>query len=1609
MITILVIFTSSISASDSLNDTTVLDSSNNNQNMTLLDSSVVNNSNISKDIKTSVNNRSVVKGSNTNPALNITIKDSYNSKTKNYTEEGVVVSGAVVNIYDSNNKLVFTGKSNNKGNVIVDQLNGYGQYKMTIAYSTYLTEVKYFNYTVKSRHQKMSYRFVPDMAFIVYYAGNVNKINYLMNISRRVYYINNYNPFETDKLWMLSYANFILLDMYSDDTVSKYLSYIKNSPANKNRMISYTFGVFSASTNLGLNFVGTKSSNNTINTLENTYIGSYMQANDISDSVVLKNNMHGVFNYIRFLLGETKVNPTLNTSTTPMLTSTWGIYHPGYGRFDASPSQSLINKWILADPGYNKDGQGSLNWMTGEYISWQKSNVNSSSLFDKFEKWYSSNKSNIKSPYIVIVSYYSGGNLVDALIKEYESQGRAAFNLYQSETSPSMASLLMLFAKTTSRSISAVNSLYSWSLDYANTTGGAVGSLKELNVEIIKALSQVSLSSYKSGHGPQIEWTYSVTVPSFEGVFGTVEVSYTNSAGVEVPIEAGVKKLVQMTNGWAKLKELNNSDKKVAIVLYNYPPGKSDIAASYLDIFNSTHVLLKLLADNGYNIGMSKNQIPDVDELTKLIEEACNKGTWAQGYLNDYVDKYWDTLMANGQLINYSQYKKYLNSLNSTLKNQLVKKWGSDIGKIMVYNGTKHKGKYIVIPGIMFGNIFVTFQPSRGWEEEDIANYHSATLPPHQQYISFYKWLSGNFKANAIINMGTHGTLEFLPGRDIGLQADDWSFELTEIPTVYPYIVSNPGEAMIAKNRLGSLMISHMTPATVISDLYGNYTLLNDYITLYQQAVRVGSNSTAQEYKKMILKLANSSQIKFDLPKDNSDKTFQSWLLSIDSKLDDLQNDLITMGLHSLGKVLTGDELIQEIITIVSSRTDIYTEVLHYLYPELKNMDYYSDVKGNSKYKTEVNATKTWLYNTIAIMVNGSINFNALMSFYGINSSSVLYEDLLLANSTLVALRNNEELQAIINALSGGYVRPGLCGDPAYADVLPTGTAMYTGDRTKMPTKAAWAAAKTIDDKLIVNYYLKHKKFPELVGIIMWGTEILRTDGIQIAQFMYFLGVQPVWSRSGAVTGVELMNLSDLKIKLPNGTVLNRPRIDVYTSMVTSYVNWISLLINSVKVAALDCPNETFKQNYVKKHYNQTGSLDRLFGLPGSVLEGTGLSDYIPATSNWYDKSINLTNTLTNIYLNRVSYSWGIDSDGNIVVKKATNAYVNLLKNTDLVTQNLDSTWRLTDSDDYYDWLGGLYGTSKKLGGNPDSAVVDIRNTNNPTSRTIAEQIDLEVRTTIANPKYVQALMNSGAAGANTLAAKVQDVYAMTVATSTGRGKSDISSNTWSVIAQAMADSESLAKTNSQKFGMMAASAWAMYAYFTGYWTPTSAQDKANLQKLVNNYVNNVVSTDAFACCHHTDPFSFNKDVISMYTGSQANMKKFNQLFKQMSGTNQNVYDQNANHQAANGTSSNTPNSGSSSSAGSSSSGSSSVGDQASSSTSTGSASAASSAGSSSSSGQAGSSSSGSNAKAYEVNKATQPSGGSEASLPIYVMVIIIAILVIFGFGFFKRNKDDDF
>ena len=1562
----------------------------------------------------------------------VNVMDSYNETGKTWSEDGFNLKGATIKVYDSSDNVVSTVKTDSKGNAVIKNL-GSSKYSLEVSYLTYEPQKYVVDFTKKSGTVDIKgIMFVPDILLLVDYNSHNEKVDLLMNMSRRIAYIST-TDFDKSRAWLVEYANYMHIDMFSESAYSvltaQYLKeLLARSPANAKYNVAYTFSVFSKQilNNTGIHIVGASAANNTFDTIENTYIGSYFQARDIAESDILQNNMKNYLNYVKHLINPKKYSdPTLDEKNAPLMSPECGFYHPDLGLYTLVPEGKLINQWIRENPGYTHSSDGSLNWMTENYVVWLTNVLDPTALFKKFEKDYIA-KFGPKKSFIAIASYYGGEEVADALIRGYEANGRPAFNVFKTGTQPPMSSILNKIASISSVGISAVNSLCSWSLDYAN--GTAEPDLTDIDLHVLKGIVEISEYSYLSELGPQVEWTFMVTYPSFEGVFGQVALSYVDVFGKSHVIQEGVDKMVKLNCKWADLHDLNNSDKKVAIMLYNYPPGKAEIGASYLDVFNSTFELLYQLYMQGYDIGgdfefsnavnntfqwiinakdsylinKTRNNLLSLHNLTQIIFDMNNKGSWAKGLLNTYVEENWDYLMEHHQLISLNDFEKLTADVKDELFNQMISYWKDGLGPAMVY-----KNKYIVIPGVWFGNVFITFQPSRGWEE--VQDYHSLTIPPHQQYVAFYKWLDKTAKMNAIVSMGTHGTLEWLPGINLGAFPGDWTFELTLLPTVYPYIVSNPGEAMVARDRSSALLITHMTPAMVSSELYGNYTVLKNYINYYKEQLSLNVTNNAESYKNKILNLAPSLGFR----NMSKNETFQEWIDELHIYLDDMENDFNTYGLHHLGKILTGYELAEEVVTIVTSQTKIYDQLLELLYPKLSGLKFYDDIQGNLKYAKEADRIKSFLKEYSLRLVNGS-SAKQLNRELGILEGTALYNSTLYCEDIILNIQRNNEWNAILSALNGRYVKAGLFADPSYGDSIPTGYDGYASDPTRMPSHAAYESAVRIVDMLLANYYEQHGKWPELTSLILWGTEISRTEGIGVAEFMYLLGCKPVWADNGKVLGVEQIPIDELTVTLNDGSVVNRPRIDVFVSMVTNNKDWITWMLTSVNLA-VNAAGEDASNNYVIKHYAENPHLDRLFGLPGNVLEGTGMSNLIPNTADWSIASVN--EYAMDIYLNKVSYSWTLDEKGNIQVNKQKDVYKYLLDNVDVITQNFDSSWRLFDSDDYYDWFGGLYNAAnvlKEKSGKdkPDTAFFDIRNKNKYVSRTYQEELEFEVRSILLNPQYYDPLVKTPA-GMNAYASRFQNFYATTVL-----GGEKLNKELGNQLADTVLKINSGVNSNTLAAGSQSTLAWMVYMAQQGLWDG----DASTVQKLVDSYMQSVIEYGV-ACCHHTcKNLAWNSEIIQLSSLTPAQKQKFAEILAQATETDP-LYqmDKETDKQGAEGnqgqgsengekgnqnanvlTNSTSQNS---QSDGSNSGGQTSAGNDASQSGDAKSAADSSSSQDASSGGE-----SAGGAKSYEISEqsvAKSASSSAESSMPIFVIIAVIILIAIFLVGYARDSKDD--
>ncbi|MEG3225478.1 MAG: cobalamin biosynthesis protein CobN, partial [Methanobacteriales archaeon Met13] len=536
--------------------------------------------------------------------------------------------------------------------------------------------------------------------------------------------------------------------------------------------------------------------------------------------------------------------------------------------------------------------------------------------WNEYFNWYN-NKGLYKenAPWVGIVAFDSslkGGNceMQVELLKSLERKGLNVILIFA--TTAGRLNLASMYFKDGNNK-TRIDALIT-SLGFTYVSGNSSKSIelfKDLNVPIFAPVYTSDLKGWEeslTGITSEVHWQ--IAQPELEGRIEPILMGGIET--VEVDPETGIvikrfkalpdriERVTGRVKNWVELRKLENSKKKLALVYYNIGGGKDGVSASYLDVVSSIDNIIKSLNSAGYNVpaNFSSQEIVNL-----MLTVGNNVGSWAPGELEKVVN-------AGAITIPLSIYLAWFNTLPETLRNEVIHEWGPAPGNVMVYNNS------IVIPGIMLGNLFLGPQPMRGWGEDPTKITHSASLPPHHQYIAFYMWLQNQFDVNAVIHLGTHGTLEWLPGRSVGLGSDDWpDILLGNMPNIYPYIVENPGEGTQAKRRGYAVIIDHMIPPMILSDLYGDLASLNDQIEFYHDAT---TDQRKLGLQSIIIGMIKNLHLDEDLQLNLEATPFNEVVDQVEHYLEKLSMTMMPYGLHTFGKPLEGDLLEQMINSIVS-------------------------------------------------------------------------------------------------------------------------------------------------------------------------------------------------------------------------------------------------------------------------------------------------------------------------------------------------------------------------------------------------------------------------------------------------------------------------------------------------------------------------------------------------------------------------------------------------------------------------------------------------------------------------------------------------------------------
>jgi cobaltochelatase CobN len=976
-------------------------------------------------------------------------------------------------------------------------------------------------------------------------------------------------------------------------------------------------------------------------------------------------------------------------------------------------------------------------------------------------------------------NFWQGENtsFVESLIREIESQGGNVLPVFFSGAKDANLGIRGLewvienyFMKDGKPLVDVVISALSFSISTSLSSSETSAVLKKLNVPVIKAI--LTCNTFEEWQGTLqglsfVEIPSNVAMPEFDGILITVPVAAMKLSethpltGTRIikfePIPERVAKLVRLSLNWGKLKRIPNSEKKVAIIFHNYPPRNDTIGHAFgLDAPVSALNILRGLKENGYCLDC----LPENGQT--LIDDIINGLTNDRRWLSSE-----ELAERAAAKISHVQYAEWFKELPQDVQHKMEDDWGKPPGKLFSYKGE------LLVAGILNGSVFIGLQPPRGYLENPSSIYHSPDLSMPHHYYGYYRWIRDVFKANVIMHIGTHGTLEWLPGKSVGLSAScSPDIAISDLPNVYPYVITNPGEGTQAKRRSYCCLIEHLIPAMHNADAYEETAKLEVQLKEYYDA-KTSDQGKLSVLQKLIWETVSQANLDHDLEvtEEAAFSDFDDFLEKLHAYLQELSDALIRDGLHTLGEPPTGSRLDEFIVTL-TRLSNVAVPSLRQSIAELKGYDY-EDLLAN---RGKLNADgKT---NGDIIKELNALSLEIIRRFHaeGFKEPSIdsITLDVLGRNSTDVRrcltyvggflapalAATTDELTNTQSACEGCYVPSGPSGSitRGMADILPTGRNFYSVDPRAIPSPVAWRIGVALGDVMLERYLKEEGKYPESVGIIIWAIDTMKTKGDDVAEILYLLGVRPVWEEtSGRVIGVEAIPSEELK----------RPRIDVTVRISglfrDTFPNVVNLIDDAVALTA--SLKEPLERNYVAKHVEtevkeratqgvaaekaRAEACYRIFGdRPGAY--GCGVSDAIDS-KNWKDQK-----DLSNIYVTWGCYAYGRKNYGVSVPEQ----FKLRLSKINLTVKNQDSReFDILDGDDWYDAHGGMIAAVKTFKGEaPRSYCGDSSDPNRVKVRNTAEETRYIFRSRLLNPKWIQSMKRHGYQGAADLSRTLDTV-----------------------------------------------------------------------------------------------------------------------------------------------------------------------------------------------------------------------------------------------------------
>ncbi|TWC23518.1 cobaltochelatase CobN subunit [Pseudomonas sp. SJZ085] len=825
--------------------------------------------------------------------------------------------------------------------------------------------------------------------------------------------------------------------------------------------------------------------------------------------------------------------------------------------------------------------------------------------------------------------------------------------------------------------------------------------------------------------------------------------------------------VAELARRWTALARLPNGQKRVALILANYPTRDGRIGNGVgLDTPAAALNILRAMRDEGYPLPA---ELPASG--TALIQQLLG------GVSND-LDSL--DLRPCHQSLALEAYQAMFDALPEANRQAVLERWGSPEADSMFRAGR------LMIAGLRLGLTFVGIQPARGYQVDQSAVYHDPDLVPPHGYLAFYFWLRHTYGAHGVIHVGKHGNLEWLPGKGVGLSQSCWPDALLgPLPNIYPFIVNDPGEGAQAKRRTQAVIIDHLMPPLTRAETYGPLRNLELLADEYYEAQLLDPRR-ARELQRDILNLVRETHIDRELQLD-ADADAAIWLPRLDTYLCDLKESQIRDGLHIFGESPGGRLRIDTLLALLriprgdgkgaqSSLLRALSKAFGLGFDPLdcaladpwtgdrpEALRQVSDepwrTVGDTRERLELFAASL-----IERALQGRVE---QLEAPGWQDVSSIIESLRSVVAPHLDACGPAEMRGLLDALSGRFVPAGPSGAPSRGrlDVLPTGRNFFSVDVRNLPTTTAWRIGFQSANLILERHLQDHGDHLRQLGLSVWGTATMRTGGDDIAQAMALMGVRPVWATgSQRVDDFEILPLS----------LLDRPRVDV-TLRVSgffrdAFANLIRLFDAAVQaVAALDEPDDlnplAAKVRSEREALLASGLEPqdaarqagwRIFGAkPGAY--GAGVQGAIDGRL-WQHRE-----DLAEVYLNWGGYAYGGADEGTA----ARDQFSRRLSQVQAVLQNQDNREHdLLDSNDYYQFQGGMLAAAETLGGTVAASYHgDHSQPDLPRIRTLKEELNRVIRSRAANPKWIDGVKRHGYKGAFELAATVDNLFAFDATT----------------------------------------------------------------------------------------------------------------------------------------------------------------------------------------------------------------------------------------------------